>query len=265
MTKPPEVPGAQVLVRALDLLLVLRELGGAASVGELAGRLQLPQSNLYRLLKALEGAGLVDRDTPGRVQLGLGLLELGDLVRHRLDSDFAVRTQPVLRSLTAELRQTSLLTMRAGLAAVCVSSVESPQPIRLSFAPGRLVPLFGGASGRILLPWSSERVLQQVLAQHHSWQLASGVRPTIEQFTQSLTTARRRGYIVTRSEVDPGITGVAAPVLRPNGRIWAGLSVAGPQDQFSRSRIPRMIETVKEHARLMADVMPFDAGKRRGA
>jgi IclR family transcriptional regulator, KDG regulon repressor len=243
-----DVPGAQVLVRALNLLLLLRERGEPVPVAELAETLGLPQSNLYRLLQTLESAGLVDRNTPGHVQLGLQLLDLGSAVEQRIEADVVPVAAPVMGSLTRALELTSLLTMRAGSSAVCVHAVESRRPIRLSFAPGRHVPLFGGASGRILLPWAPEGVLRRLLAQQDSWTMASGQVLTTEAIATSLAEARASGYMITRGEVDPGVAAIAAPVLLPDGRLWAGLSVAGPEEQFPPSRVPEMAAAVREHA-----------------
>jgi len=244
----PAVAGAQVLVRALNLMFLLREEGGAVSTAELVSALKLPQANVYRLLQTLENAGLVDRDSPGRVRLGFGLLDLGTPVNSRIEEEIAPVSQAVMRSLSRELKQTSLLTMRAGLSAVCVQTVESPSPLRLSFTPGRLVPLLGGASGRVLLPWLPDRTLRHVLAQRSTWQLSTCLEVTIEELLASLLEVRKAGYLVTRGEVDPGITAVAAPVLMPDGRLWAGLSVAGPSAQFAEERLPSVIESVCRHA-----------------
>lgn len=247
-----EVPGAQVLVRALNLLLVLRERGDPTPVAELAETLELPQSNLYRLLQVLESAGLVERNAPGHVQLGLQLLDLGSAVEQRIEADVVPVAVPVMGSLTRALGLTSLLTMRAGSSAVCVYAVESRQPIRLSFVPGRHVPLFGGASGRILLPWAPDGVLRRLLAQRDSWTMASGQVLTTEAIAASLAAARTSGYMISRGEVDPGVAAIAAPVLLPDGRLWAGLSIAGPEEQFPASRVPEMAAAVTEHAESIA-------------
>ena len=250
-----EVQGAQVLVRALNLLVLLRERGKPVPVAELAAALELPQSSLYRLLQALESAGLVDRNAPGHVQLGLQLLELASAVEERIEADVVPVAAPVMGSLTRALDLTSLLTMRAGSNAVCVYSVQSRRPIRLSFAPGRHVPLFGGASGRILLPWAPERVLRRLLAQQDSWVMASGQVLTTAAIAASLAQARKTGYMISRGEVDPGVVAIAAPVLLPDGRLWAGLSIAGPEEQFPAERVPEMAAAVRAHAESIASAL----------
>lgn len=244
----PEVAGAQVLVRALNLLFTLREEEGAISVAELGRRLNIPQSNLYRLLQGLEHAGLVDRDVRGEVQLGLRLLEIGNSVLARIHRDVVPAASPVMIALTAEAQQTSLLTMRAGLSALCVHAVESPQPISLSFAPGRLLPLLGGASGRVLLPWLPNRVLNSLLDRNGAMKDAQGRSFTAHDLETYIAQARRDGYVMTTGEVDPGVAAIAAPVLLGDGRLWAGLSIAGPIEQFSPDQIPALIAAVRKQA-----------------
>jgi DNA-binding IclR family transcriptional regulator len=248
----PEVAGAQVLVRALNLLFTLREEDEAIPVTELGRRLNIPQSNLYRLLQTLENAGLVDRDVRGEVQLGLRLLELGNSVLARIHREVVPAASPVMRALTDRTQQTSLLTMRAGLSALCVHVVESPQPIHLSFAPGRLLPLLGGASGRVLLPWLPDRVLNSLLDRTGSKRSGDAEHLGDGDLETFIGQARRDGYVMTRGEIDPGAAAVAAPVLLGDGRLWAGLSIAGPVEQFPADQIPTLVTEVREHARQLS-------------
>jgi DNA-binding IclR family transcriptional regulator len=257
----PDVPGAQVLVRALNLLFTLRDEDGAIPVARLGEKMGLPQSNLYRLLQTLENAGLVDRDVRGEVQLGLRLLELGNSVLARVESEVVPVANPVMRSLARSAQQTSLLTMRAGFSALCVHTVESPQPIRLSFAPGRLLPLLGGASGRVLLPWLPDRVLNVLLDRREKWTLGPRREVSTEELKAYIARAREDGYVMTRSEVDAGAAAIAAPVLLADGRLWAGLSVAGPADQFEADNVGRLVELVTEHAKALSR----DVDRHRGS
>ncbi len=256
----PDIMGTQVLGRALNLLFALRDEEDAIAVNDLGERLGLPQSNLYRLLQTLEAAGLVDRDTRGEVQLGLRLLELGTTVHNRLQRDVVPFVDPVMRSLTRSAQQTSLLTMRTGLSALCVHAVDSPRPIRLSFAPGRLLPLVGGASGRVLMPWLSERVLRHVLDPGRAWTLPSGQVLDAAQVRGAIARARADGYVVTRGEVDAGAAAIAAPVLLPDGRLWGGLSIAGPEGDFTDDDLRDLVPVVVEHAARLAGSL---AGRER--
>ena len=69
--------GTQSIDRAAQLLVLVVEGDGAASVGELAERSGLPKSTVSRAISALERRGLLQRDgvrrgvRPGPVLLGL--------------------------------------------------------------------------------------------------------------------------------------------------------------------------------------------------
>jgi len=63
---------SQTLDRGIRVLRELAETPSGLSVTELAGRLQVNRTVMYRLLATLEQHALVRRDADGRARLGLG-------------------------------------------------------------------------------------------------------------------------------------------------------------------------------------------------
>jgi DNA-binding IclR family transcriptional regulator len=165
---------------------------------------------------------------------------------------------PVMRALTQATDETSLLTMPTGLHAICVLSVESSRPVRLSFATGLLFPLYAGASGKVLLPWVSPRLRAQVLAEG-GWELASGERLSAATLAAQVERIREDGYCVTFGEVDAAATGVAAPIRAENGRLLGGITLAGPTGRFT-DRLDDLVERV----RIAADEIGRRLEERRG-
>jgi DNA-binding IclR family transcriptional regulator len=242
----PEVVGAQLLVRALKLLFHLREREEPVTVAELASTLRIAPSNVYRLVQTLELSGLVER-AGGGVRLGLRFLDLSRAVDRRLQDELVPAASPVMRALTQETDETSLLTMPTGLHAIAVLSVESTKPVRLSFATGRLFPLYAAASGKVLLPFVSARLREHVLAEREGWQLASGARLSVAELREQIDRIRDDGYCVTFGEVDADAAGVAAPILTENGRLLGGLSLAGPASRFV-DRLDALVDQVRAAA-----------------
>jgi IclR family KDG regulon transcriptional repressor len=239
----PDIVGAQLLVRALKLLLYLRERDEPVTAADLGRRLDIPASNVYRLVQTLELSGLVERSGRGRITLGLRFLDLGRALERRIDREVQPAALEVMQQLTADTGETSLLTMPTGLNAICVLSVESPRPIRLSFALGRVLPLYAGASGKILLPWLSPRLVDHLLRDRRAWRLADGRTRTPAALRKEIEEIRADGHLVTCGEVDAEATAVAAPILA-GGRLAAGLSVAGPSARFDDGRLPALIDRV---------------------
>jgi IclR family transcriptional regulator, acetate operon repressor len=244
----PEVAGAQLLGRGLQVLFLLRETGAPMSVADLAEALALPISNVYRLTQQLELAGLVDRPARGELTLGLRFLDFASAVQDWVNEEIVTDALPVMQALTAETGESSLLTKRTGLSAVGVISVDSPRPIRLSFKPGRVMPLYRGASGRILLAWMNPRLLTHVLKDMQPYESDLGQPVGSDDIEQILRGIRAAGYCVTRGDVDADATAVAAPIFVQPGRLFAGLTLAGQHRSFSEDRLPYLIDRVRTAA-----------------
>ena len=103
-------PSIQVLERTNDLLNTLARHNQAMSLKILAEQTGLHVSTAHRILNDLVLARIVDRPSSGHYQLGMRLLELGNLVKERLNvRDVAL---PIMKALHQQTRQTINLSVR---------------------------------------------------------------------------------------------------------------------------------------------------------
>jgi len=169
---------AQTLDRGLQLLQVLGSPGAQAglTVTELAERLGVGRTVVYRLVSTLAARDFVTRSADGRVRLGLAMTRLALAVRPVI-IDLA---RPVLRRLAEQRGATAHLTVAEGDDALAVLVVEpSWTDFHVAYRVGSRHPLDQGAAGRAIL-------------------------------------AGRRGSadaVATHDELQVGAHGVAAPVL----------------------------------------------------
>lgn len=240
----PWKAGTQLLARAVSLILYLRERDEAVTVGELAEALQVPVNTVYRLVRTLELGGLVDRSHRPFVSLGLRFMDLGQAKQREVTRELAPVALPILESLTADTGETSLLLMPTGARAICLLAVEPRRAIRLSYQPGHVLPLYAGASGKVMLPWLSTQLLETAVAQGEGEVLAGGRRLTASSLKAELKSIRASGYCVTHDELDAGASAVAAPVFTKGGQIFASVSIAGPHSGFTDNRLPILIDKV---------------------
>ena len=235
----PDVAGAQLVVRALSLILHLRESGRPLSATALSDTLGIAPSSTYRLLQALELSGFVEHRGRGEFALGLRLLDLGRAVRGRVDDELQPALE-VMKAITAETGESTLLTMRAGMTVVGVLTVDSPRPVRLTLSADHAGPLTRGASGKIFLPWVPPRIRDAAIA--HEEGLVDG--PSAAELREAIEQIRRDGYCVTVGELDPGTVGVAAPILAAPSRLLGALTVAGPAMRIPAKRVPALADQV---------------------
>ena len=89
MTKPepalPAAPAVQVIERIFALIDILASREEAMSLKEISEKSGLHPSTAHRILNDLTSGRYVDRPEPGQYRLGMRLLELGNLVKARLN------------------------------------------------------------------------------------------------------------------------------------------------------------------------------------
>jgi DNA-binding IclR family transcriptional regulator len=139
---------SQTLDRGLRVLGVLASSSDGLTVTELAGRLGVNRTVVYRLVSTLEQHALVRRDSRGRLHVGLGVLHLASAVQPVL-RDLAV---PVLRDLAEAVGCTAHLTVADGEEALALAVVEpSWTDFHVSYRVGSRHPLTQGAAGKAIL------------------------------------------------------------------------------------------------------------------
>ena len=116
MTKPKTTtsakPTVQVIERIFTLLEILADREEAMSLKEISEKSGLHPSTAHRILNDLATGRFVDRPVAGNYRLGMRLLELGNLVKARLNvRDAALLPMRELHKLT---QQPVNLSMRQG-------------------------------------------------------------------------------------------------------------------------------------------------------
>lgn len=140
----------QVLSRMFSLLDTLAQEGDAVSLKSISEQTGLHPSTAHRILNDLAVGRMVERSGPGSYRLGLRLLELGNLVKARLDvRDLAVKPMQELHKLTGH---TVSLFVRQDDDAVCVErTVTERHGVQVTRVTGLRVPLTSSAAGKVLL------------------------------------------------------------------------------------------------------------------
>jgi DNA-binding IclR family transcriptional regulator len=138
---------SQTLDRGLRVLRVLAESPEGLTITELAVRLQVNRTVVYRLISTLEQHGLVRRDARSRLFVGLGVLSLASAVQPLL-RDLAM---PVLRSLAESIGSTAHLTVADGDEALALAVVEPTwTDFHVAYRVGARHPLSQGAAGKAI-------------------------------------------------------------------------------------------------------------------
>jgi DNA-binding IclR family transcriptional regulator len=233
--------------RTLELLILFDDEHPIRSATEVARLLQMPRSTTYRYLQTLRSYGLVEEHAEGRYRLGTRVLQLARVARAGLGLNEVAL--PVMRRISERTDEAVLLTRRSGMNVVCVERVDaSSHRVRLTYERGHVLPVHAGASAKILLAFADPFEIDEVLA---AAKLVRFTRHTVTDprlLRRQLSEIRAARHVITDGEVDEGVRGVAAPIFDADGRIAAGLSVAGPAYRLDDARIPSVVRAVREGA-----------------
>jgi DNA-binding IclR family transcriptional regulator len=178
---------------ALSLLTLLAGGDEPPTAASLARRLGASRTAVARMLTTLESHRLARRTDRGWAP-GLGLLALAAGVEPRLRG----LARAELEQLALRFGETAVLTVREGDEAVAVDQVVGGTGVvQIHYPTGTRHPVAVAASGRALL---AENV-------------AAGV-------------------VFSEGELEPGVRGVAAPVIGAAGRPVASVALVAPRHRF---------------------------------
>ena len=128
--------------------------------------------------------------------------------------------------------------------------MQSTQAIRRVAEVGARLPLYVGASSKVLLAFASEEVLHSVMNDPR-WQASVDRSLYLEQVAE----IRETGYATSIEEQGAGAAAVAAPIIDRSGELAAALSVSGPANRFTLERMQEIAPIVMESARVMGRML----------
>lgn len=227
----------QVLERTMKLLDVLASHSDPVALKDLAAATGLHTSTTHRILNDLVVGRYVNRVDSGMYQLGMRLLELGSLVKRRLNVR-EVALEP-MRELHRVTGQTVNLSLQQGDEIVYIERAWSERSgMQVVRAIGGHAPLHLTSTGKLFLSVAEPR---QVRAYATRTGLAGTTRNSItdiERLERELALVRRHGYARDNEELELGVRCIAAGIHDDTGKLQAGLSLSAPADRMRDDWIP---------------------------
>ena len=218
----------QSIERAFSILRALAL--GPMGVTRIAEHVALPKSTVARLLAALETEGAVAQVEGGtQYLLGEGLVDIAGSIRPGRNLITTVR--PHLLELTAELGETSGLSIESAGAVYYLDHVESGGDVQVRNWTGESLPSHTVPSGICFMAHWPDRKLDAYL----DAELEAATAYTLveaDAIRDRLAQVRSLGYAWGYEEGVDGINSVAAPIFEPDGSVAAAIHVHGPAYRF---------------------------------
>ena len=241
----PQTPTIQVLERAFSLLDMLAAQPDPVSLKEISERTGLHPSTAHRILNDLTIGRYVDRPQAGSYRLGMRLLELGTLVKARLDvRDAAIGPMRELHRLT---HQPVNLSVRQGDEIVYIERAYSERSgMQVVRTVGGRAPLHLTSVGKLFLAHDDAA---RVRAYAVRTGLAGHTRNSITDLARlerELALVRTRGSARDDEELELGVRCMASGVFDDQGRLVAGLSISAPADRLEETWLDRVKATAAQ-------------------
>ena len=202
---------------------------------ELARRLGVPRTTVFRLLVTLESMGFVQRTPDGRsYRLGLAVLRLG--FEYLASLGMVELGRPLLDTLRDQTGHAASLVVLDRRDVVYLYRAAPRSPFATSVTVGTRLPAHATVLGHVLLGDLSLSALRTLYPEPALESRSPTTPRDTPALFQAVQRTRERGWVLAEAYFESQICTIAAPVHDESGHVVAavGLTVAGsaiPADQ----------------------------------
>lgn len=236
------VPTVQVIERMFTLMDILASREEAMSLKEISSKAGLHASTAHRILNDLATGRFVDRPQAGSYRLGMRLLELGNLVKNRLNvRDAALEPMHELHRLT---QQPVNLSMRQGDEIVYVERAYSERSgMQVIRAIGGRAPLHLTSVGKLFLACDEAPKVRSYATRTGLSGHTKNSLTQLASLERELARVRQENYATDNEELELGVRCMAAGIYDDQGKLVAGLSISAPASRMDESWLPKLQAT----------------------
>lgn len=218
------------LRRMLAVLQLIRPQRPTVDLATIQAELGYPQATAYRYVRELLEVGLLVR-LPGGWGLGPRIIEFDLLIR---ESDPLLnRSRDLVHQLAAQTGLHVLLSELYEDTVISIHQEYGQETRELNFGRGRPMPLFRSATSRVILAHLPSRRLKRLHDEHAHREDLQALGPDWRQFSKAMLGIRRQGWCLSQGELDPGKTGLAAPIFDDRGKVLGSLTLVGSSERFA--------------------------------
>ena len=229
------VPG---LERGLRILTAFSPRETVLSAPELSKRLGIPRTTVFRLLQTLESLGFLERvDRERNYRLGVAVLRLGFEYLSSLElTDLGL---PIIEALRDDTGLTSHIVIRDGRDVVFVAKAQSHAPMFSSVRVnvGTRLPAHATTHGQVLMGDLTLDELRKLYPEPALEAFTPHTPGTVEVLFERIVEDATRGYALSESLFESGISVVSVPVRNDTGRIAAVITTTIPRPRIDVSLI----------------------------
>lgn len=224
-TSPPDSP----IERAFRLLQIVVGSDAPLGIRELARRSGLPRSTVGRIVSQLASLEMVERTNDAGVLAGPGLASLQP--DQTSGAHLPLRLRPLLQELVHSFGENAALSIDDGDALLYVAEAVADHAVSVPDVAGARHHFHLVAPGLLTMAWwPHERLAEFLEARLVAATATSTTDPA--RLQARLQIVASQGWCWTDQELDPGVNGLAVPVLVDSALV-ATISLFGPAYRFN--------------------------------
>lgn len=250
MSRPYTAPAIR---RAVEALAYLAESPGPVRLSDIAREVDCGKSTMLGVMRTLEDVGWVVKD-----EAGVGY-SVGEALLHLTRKAFGMReaaeiARPLLEKVAESCGESAFFGVLRERRIVIEACVEGAHEMSITARTGGSLPMFAGATAKVLLAGMPEEEARAVV---HEGALPRYTNRTItdpEEFLGAVSKARDEGAATDDEEYLRGVRAVAAPVHRGEeavGVMW----VAGFSTRLTDVRMAAVREELVKAARVCSALL----------
>ena len=244
----------QTVNKTIDVLDALSETKVPLRAAELSVLTGINPTTIYGILNTLDQRGVIEKDPIlNTYSMGPHALRFG--ISYQKNSQIVKTANAIVRQMPTDTKLATRLTILDSACEI-LSIIISPSTSRDSinsflydlYDKSSYLPLPHYASGKILLAFSDEEKLQQILK-------TAGIEIN-DQIRNIITETRNNKYAVDFDEALIGVSCVAAAIFGRDGAIVGAISHTG-ESQFVKRNCPEIAQHIQQVARLISLELGF--------
>ena len=236
----------RALARGLSILSLYDVDHREWTIDEIAARTGLLRMTAYRMVRTLEAAEFLVRDTTtNHYHLGPAAITMAYVAGDH--SEFVEHARPFLERLRKITGESVTLAAPVDGVPVCVSILNSSRPFQRQLAPGRIIGDLASVHGKIFTAFASPEERAVVLAQKRRRHTPRTVTDPAA-LTRELERVAEEGVAYDEEGLYVSVCSVGSPVYDQLGNVVAAMSVVMPAGRFGPEERDLCTRAVKEVA-----------------
>jgi len=240
------------LFKTIAILNTFSPNSSELTAADIADKLDIPKSTVYRILSCLTKAGLLEKKPgKGAYVIGRTLYTLGSL--YLSTTDLFEAAEPVIQTvndITSEVVNVAILDDKGYI--TMLLREESKHPLRHVVHVGSTSPAYAHASGKALLSALTDEEIDRLYPEEKLKQLTSKTVATKTELKSELDKIRNNSVAFNFEQAYEGVEAVASVIRNASGNVIAATAIATPTIRMNEIRRKKFASLIQIGAGLIS-------------